>query len=91
MLRTVLKLTLLAAIAAILTAPARAEEKFRRLPVKVYRDKMKGGWLGQMAGVGWGAADRVQVEGGDHPRGQDAALEPGHGQPARQRRPATSR
>lgn len=27
----------------------------RRLPLAVYRDKMQGGWLGQMAGVGWGA------------------------------------
>jgi hypothetical protein len=27
----------------------------RRLPLSVYRDKMQGGWLGQMAGVGWGA------------------------------------
>ena len=26
----------------------------RRLPLSVYRDKMRGGWLGQMAGVGWG-------------------------------------
>ena len=28
---------------------------FRRLPVKEYRDKMKGGWIGQIAGVSWGA------------------------------------
>jgi hypothetical protein len=27
----------------------------RRLAVSVYRDQMKGAWLGQMAGVGWGA------------------------------------
>lgn len=26
-----------------------------RLSVKEYRDKMKGGWIGQMAGVSWGA------------------------------------
>ncbi len=30
-----------------------AEE--RRLLVKEYRDKMKGGWIGQIAGVSWGA------------------------------------
>jgi hypothetical protein len=30
------------------------QEKFRRLPVKEYRDKMKAGWIGQMAGVAWG-------------------------------------
>jgi hypothetical protein len=29
--------------------------KYRRLPVKVYRDKMKAGWIGQIAGVCWGA------------------------------------
>ncbi len=27
----------------------------RRLPVKVYRDKLKAGWVGQIAGVSWGA------------------------------------
>jgi hypothetical protein len=32
----------------------RAAE-FRRLPVKEYRDKMKAGWIGQIAGVSWGA------------------------------------
>lgn len=31
------------------------EGQVRRLPVKEYRDKMKAGWLGQMAGVAWGA------------------------------------
>ncbi len=33
---------------------AQAAE-FRRLPIKEYRDKMKGGWIGQIAGVSWGA------------------------------------
>jgi hypothetical protein len=28
--------------------------EFRRLPVDTYIDKMKAGWIGQMAGVGWG-------------------------------------
>jgi hypothetical protein len=31
------------------------ETKFRTLPVSVYRDKMKAGWIGQIAGVAWGA------------------------------------
>ena len=26
----------------------------RRLSIQEYRDKMKAGWIGQMAGVGWG-------------------------------------
>jgi len=29
--------------------------KTRRISVKEFRDKMKGGWVGQMAGVTWGA------------------------------------
>jgi len=29
--------------------------EFRRLSLQEYRDKMKAGWLGQMAGVAWGA------------------------------------
>jgi len=33
------------------TAPA---QEFRRLPVQEYVDKMKAGWIGQMAGVSWG-------------------------------------
>jgi hypothetical protein len=28
---------------------------YRRLPAKEYRDKMKAGWIGQIAGVAWGA------------------------------------
>jgi len=28
---------------------------YRQLPVEVYRDKMKAGWIGQIAGVAWGA------------------------------------
>ena len=28
---------------------------FRRLSVQEYRDKMKAGWIGQIAGVSWGA------------------------------------
>lgn len=35
-------------------APGGAEET-RRLPVSEYRDKMKGGWIGQIVGVAWGA------------------------------------
>ena len=31
------------------------EQEFRRIAVKDYVDKMKAGWIGQMAGVGWGA------------------------------------
>ncbi len=34
--------------------PARAADE-RRLPVKEFRDRMKAGWIGQIAGVSWGA------------------------------------
>jgi hypothetical protein len=44
------------AIFTILTLASalHAQERFRRLPVKEYRDKMKAGWVGQMVGVAWG-------------------------------------
>lgn len=47
---------LVASVVLALARPAGAEEpKFRRLSVKEYRDRMKGGWIGQIAGVSWGA------------------------------------
>ncbi len=45
----------------VLTLPA--EEKVRRLPVKEYIDKMKAGWIGQMAGVGWGGPTEFRWKG----------------------------
>jgi len=50
-------------IALAVDAPA-----FRRLPVSEYRYKMKAGWIGQIAGVAWGAPtefkfrDRIMPE-----------------------------
>jgi len=38
-----------------IVAASAAGAEFRRLPVAEYRDKMAAGWIGQMAGVGWGA------------------------------------
>ena len=53
---TVLILVLLSLSASLFTSEAAAQEtKFRTLPVSVYRDKMKAGWVGQIAGVCWGA------------------------------------
>lgn len=37
--------------------------KFRRLAVKEYVDKMKAGWIGQMAGVGWGGPTEFRYTG----------------------------
>jgi hypothetical protein len=43
-------------VATALSFPNTSQaDEFRRLPVKVYRDKMKAGWIGQIAGVSWGA------------------------------------
>jgi len=41
-------------IPMLLVSCARKNE-YRRISVNDYVDKMKGGWIGQMAGVGWGA------------------------------------
>lgn len=38
-------------------------QKFRRLPLEEYRDKMQGGWIGQMAGVGWGGPTEFKWRG----------------------------
>jgi hypothetical protein len=39
----------------LLAAAESAPAGFRRLAVREYRDKMKGGWIGQIVGVSWGA------------------------------------
>lgn len=41
----------------------RAEQPVRKLPLAVFQDKMKGGWLGQMIGVGWGQPTEFRVKG----------------------------
>ncbi|KAB2640232.1 MAG: ADP-ribosylglycohydrolase family protein [Verrucomicrobia bacterium] len=44
-------------LVTLLAVNVQAAEKpaYRRIAVKEYRDKMKGGWIGQIAGVCWGA------------------------------------
>jgi hypothetical protein len=49
-------------IAILLAGAARADE-FRRLPLAEYLDKMEAGWLGQMAGVGWGGPTEFKWNG----------------------------
>ncbi len=44
-------------------AAAAAGAEFRRLPVKEYCDKMAAGWIGQMAGVGWGGPTEFKWKG----------------------------
>lgn len=51
---------------SVLAVSARgrdAPRKFRRLPVKVYVDKMKAGWIGQMVGVTWGFPTEFKFNG----------------------------
>lgn len=54
-------------MAAVFAAPALAQRqrlsRERRLPVGEYVDKMKGGWIGQMAGVGWGGPTEFRWRG----------------------------
>jgi hypothetical protein len=38
-------------------------QEFRRIPVEEYVDKMKAGWIGQMAGVGWGGPTEFRYRG----------------------------
>lgn len=38
-------------------------KKFRRISVAAYRDKMAAGWIGQMAGVGWGGPTEFRFNG----------------------------
>lgn len=58
-----LPILLIASVVATLTPTLGSEAQFRRLPVKEFVDKMKGAWLGQMIGVGWGAPTEFKVKG----------------------------
>lgn len=46
-----------------LSAQAADESRYRRLSVDDYRDHLKGGWIGQMAGVWWGQPTEFKVKG----------------------------
>jgi hypothetical protein len=59
---TVLSFSMLVAChTAMAYEPASAE--FREITADDYLDKMKAGWIGQMAGVGWGAPTEFQWNG----------------------------
>ena len=47
-----------------------AGAEVRRLPMSEYRDKMQGGWIGQMCGVGWGGPTEFRVKGRIMPEDQ---------------------
>ncbi|MBE0534344.1 MAG: ADP-ribosylglycohydrolase family protein [Phycisphaerae bacterium] len=58
MRRVILTVLVVCAMVSVFAGSAAAQRqrraRERRLPVSEYVDKMKGGWIGQMAGVGWG-------------------------------------
>jgi len=54
-----------------------AAPNVRRLPVKEYMDKMKAGWVGQMAGVGWGGPTEFRSRGVIMPAQQVPKWNPG--------------
>jgi len=62
-------------ICLCLHKPAPAQE-YRRLPLEEYVDKMKAGWIGQMAGVGWGAPTEFLYQGVIIPEEKMPAWEP---------------
>ena len=47
----------------VLPLTSISAKEFRELPVSTYLDKMKAGWLGQMAGVGWGGPTEFRWKG----------------------------
>jgi len=48
------KIVCCASVTLLLNCTGNSQQ-YRRLPVKEYRDKMKAGWIGQIAGVSWAA------------------------------------
>jgi hypothetical protein len=52
-------------------------DEYRRLTLKEYRDRMKAGWIGQMAGVGWGAPTEFHYRGRIIPEDEMPGWRPG--------------
>ena len=50
-------------ILAICLSSCNSKDDFRRISVEEYHSKMMAGWLGQMAGVGWGAPTEFKFKG----------------------------
>jgi hypothetical protein len=58
-------LTLSVGLVLLTSTALQADEypEVRRISVEDYRNKMAGGWLGQMVGVGWGAPTEFRYKG----------------------------
>jgi len=61
---------LVALVIGCLPAALQAQQQVRKLPLSEFRDKMKGAWLGQMIGVGYGAPTEFKVTGAIIPDAQ---------------------
>jgi hypothetical protein len=61
--RHFISITLIAGILFFMVSCDLSRKDTRELPVDTYVSKMKAGWIGQMAGVGWGAPTEFQFNG----------------------------
>ena len=60
-------------------------KNYKRISVDEFRDKMKGAWIGQMAGVGWGAPTEFKWTDTNIPADKVPVMEKRNGKPAWQR------
>ena len=71
-----MKRTALTLIATLVVSSTLFAAEVRRLSVAEYRDKMAGGWIGQMVGVGWGAPTEFRFNGKIIPKDKMPAWKP---------------
>jgi len=64
-------------ISVFLLIGCSSRHEYRRISIGEYQSKMKAGWLGQMAGVGWGAPTEFKFNGMIIPEDQVPDWEPG--------------
>ncbi len=76
MVRVAYLLALVVMLGSFFVAVCSAEQEVRRLPAKLYRDKMKAAWMGQMVGVGWGAPTEFQSNGKIIPKADVPSWQP---------------
>ena len=72
-----LRVTSFLAILVLAGTAAAAPPTERRLAVREYVDRMKAGWIGQMAGVGWGGPTEFKFKGTIMPEEQMPNWNPG--------------
>lgn len=53
-----------------------SNDQYQKISLAEYRDKMKGGWIGQMAGVCWGAPTEFRYNGRIIPENETPAWKP---------------